>query len=518
MTDENGGGPMGTGSLQSALEKQISAIAAEDRRYGGALKARLRSIDLEAGDLERDLLEQGEAPDEARSAVARLRAEQASEVLLGLYAERERFNREAERLHGTARRVTDETVANYERMTLAFYRGQFEKIREDLHQNHRWSTGLEDMSKNLYRSGRETVVKLNALWTETTGNGKKEVAKLNDAARPLLEALFAEHLSPGVIERFFASLQESLDNSARQHWENALEETLHGLVASSARADGRLHSGFADLPTAELDEASKMALFGLSAALTSTAVLAAGWHTLAWSLSGLLLPLLPVLAIATVATAVTRKGKALEKLRGLVDTQEKRLAQTVQRADVYRLRHDVQQASQKTAKRLEREVFHRAVGAFEPSKLDALLRGLEDTLDQLSAESAPTSNEPMEKTPSLPWLDRARTALSGGDDLAAAMYGCLAFEQLLRDISRRLDIGFDFRVPHHNRAFLERLKERNAIPGDSLALLRSLKGRRDMYTHRMHQVAVLPEGRRRKMIGRFLEDLGKIARTGDRRP
>ena len=96
-----------------------------------------------------------------------------------------------------------------------------------------------------------------------------------------------------------------------------------------------------------------------------------------------------------------------------------------------------------------------------------------------------------------------------GDELAAAMFGALAFEQMLRDLNRKHDIGFDFRVPHHNRAFLDRLASTGKVDTETLGRLRSLKSRRDTFTHRMHHIASLPESRRSKVVKRYLGELAE---------
>ncbi len=330
-----------------------------------------------------------------------------------------------------------------------------------------------------------------------------------DWEKTLLEKVFEDHLNEAVVKSFTEKLGEELEAALKLQWFEAAHKAEREVAGTWEKMSLRGSSvGVAEFTT-EMDDASKVGIVGLTATATSTAVLAAGWHTLAWSVTGLFLPLLPVVIAATLGTAWLRKDKALEKLLKTVGEQENKFRQSVEQDIRYRMRLEVDRGNRETATRAKEKVFRKAIGNFTPSLLNQLMRGLEDHLDNLALKSGDenTSTASMGQDQ---WLARAKKTLETNDELAAGMYGALAFEQLLHGINRKREMAFNFRMPHHNRAFIDRLAEDNRVPKDQIHLLRSLKHRRDMFTHRMHHVIAMPDGQRGRMVSRFIRDLEKV--------
>ena len=203
------------------------------------------------------------------------------------------------------------------------------------------------------------------------------------------------------------------------------------------------------------------------------------------------------------------KGKALKALKDELKRRQENLVTAEQDFARYRFKLDLEKLNTEAAKRIKKLVFEEIVGTFEPGLLNDLIKALEDAMEELA-----TSSFVADEARGLPhgaWLERANASMDAGDELAAAMYGSLAFEQLLRDLNRSLGIGFDFRVPHHNSRFLDKLNNSGKASPSMVGKLWSLKSRRDMFTHRMHQVAAMSTGKRTKLVRRFLGDLAKVA-------
>lgn len=489
----------------AVVEDVLDTIGEQDKEYAGRIRGAVRSAMRDAAGVLEDHPE-GDTGGSAWAEAYQHLSGQLSELTFNLFGQRERFIRKTEALDAAAARHTDWMVETYEQMFVTFLGGQFDALRADLKSDHQWYSGLED-------AGRKVSGGAVKIWNKAAGALSKLDPDLNklragtepDWDRSLLERLYEKYLSGKSIERFTAQLGRELQTGLAQRWKQTTEEVISDIVVAfeEGQKGHRLETALsADL----LDDASRVALYGMAAATTATVVLAAGWHTLAWSLSGLFLPLLPVVAIATAATALVRKDRALTKLLEKVGEQERTLAESVRQGAQYKMRLEIQRANQQRADQTRQEIFHRVIGRFEHRKLDRLLRAFEDLLDELSAASR-SADPTGEAIAGVDWFARGKASLDSGDELAAAMYGSLAFEQTLRDINRRLSLGFDFRVPHHNRAFIDRLAGSGKGAATLVGALRSLKSRRDMFTHRMHQLAAMSEGRRTKTVRRYFADL-----------
>ena len=475
-------------------------------RVGGRLGA-VREQALRAAEAAGEL---GDDPELALGEALRYAAEGAGEILLAEYGRRERYLREVEALDTEAARLTDWFVEQYRTASLEFLHERCARIRQDLEQDHRWHTGLKDTGRKIYSETRGMLSKGARLLKEHVPELDINISdEKRDWESSLLERATSKHLSEADFETFDSDLRQRLGEELGTRWRSAASRAIkHMEDAFGGAPPGGLELR-ADGPEFVLDEASKVAIAGAGAAVAATLVLAAGWHTLAWSAGGLFLPLLPVVAILTLGTAWFRKDEALEDLIDAVKKRESMLESALEDGAKYRIRVEVGKANQEAAEAIKRELFSRAVGKFDAALLDDLLRCLEEYIDDLidRAKKSPSSDAYVK---GMRWLDRARAALESGDDLTAAMYGGLAFEQLLRDINREHRVGFDFRVPHHNAAFLARLAESDVLPREKLDRLHGLKSRRDLFTHRMHQVAALPEKQRRKTIEVFIDDIREL--------
>jgi hypothetical protein len=484
----------------------IEAIAARDSRFGGFLRSRVRSIERDARAAAE--VELGSEP--AAALLPGVGSQGASELLLELYGIRERFFRRTEVFGFRAEELTAWLTEQYENMTLAFLGRQFDLIRDDLRGGYNWYSGIEDAGRQLGSSAKQVWERAkewaNREFPDAKFETSVERAGWEDTT---LERLFRRHLRQEVRDRFGKTLQAELDGALQRRWAEVARSACDAVgvpwSVAGVTGGGEAPGG---LP---MDDASKVALGGVAAAATATVVLAAGWHTLAWSFGGVFLPMLPVLAAASIGTAVLTKQRALERLLEKIDEQQRDVEQSIRESVRYRLRSEIGKANRETATRFRTAIFSSTVGTFEPTQLDRVVRCLEDWVEELATRIRGSAGAQTADC-NYDWLGRARVAEQGGDEFAAAMYGGLAFEQLLRDVNRRAGLGFDFRVAHHNYLFLEKLTGSGRLPDETVAILRSLKSRRDTYTHRMFAVAALSEASRKKNVVRYLADLERARR------
>jgi len=475
----------------SQMKVVLKKIGAQDPRWAGNAVAEIDAAQ-----------ESIRASDDGTGAlIAETGTEELSRIALGKYALRERYARNVEQLDRHAAEFTDWMVKTYRDMVLAYSSDRFNAIRADIESGYEWDTGLRD-------AGRQVA----DLWNRyerwlTRPEGKPDHRPPPAHRVTFLEEIVARHFTEDLFRRFCEKTEADLSVALTEKWkavffrlESDLDLSMRQLVL---RED---IPGFSRMETG-WNAGSATAVIGLGAAMTSTVVLAAGWHTLSWAIGGLFLPLLPVVMLASVGVAVWRKDVEKQKLIDSVTSQQKRFEQSISDTIEYRTRAAFAAANQETVRKARRLSFEKVVGRFDAALLDEYIRALEDTLDELvHANRTGPDREQIDRG----WLARAEKALADGDDLAAAMYGSLSFEQLLHDLNRKYAMNFNFRVPHHNRAFIDVLARNERATPQIVSALRGLKTKRDLFTHRMHQVAAINEGRRTRMIRKFLEELREM--------
>jgi len=480
------------GELGSVLED----IRQQDSQFAGTIKAGMDSAAADGRRAAEALLDAGASPQQALDEGYRVAGEQLGELLLNLYGHRERLNRETDLLDSLVDELTEWYVDRFHREMKQFLAEQFLQMRREYEKRYEWHTGLKDGMKMLR-------AKIYALGGNTAASPSTET-------RPLLEQLVDEYLSKEKITSFVKQLDTSLQKHVTERWSQTTANVLRdALVAARGSASAWSHPLNLALES-ELDIASKSALAGLAAAGASTVMLAAGWHTLAWAISGIFAPMLLAGIALTLFAAMLGRDRTVSKVQKKLLEQEEKSTREMKENMLPRMRIEVESANRKTAANLKEFVFHKVVGKFQPRLLDRLIQHLEKHLENIG--SAVGGGESLTATNSCgQWLSRARESLARDDEISAALFGCLAFEQRLRELNRSLELGFDFRRPHHNRAFIDTLANTKKVKPDTISKLRSLKSRRDMFTHRMHLVVTSSVGKRRKQVARFLKDLEQSA-------
>ena len=492
------------------MREILEQIKRSDAGYFERFHSRIISRIEEANKATSSAIEMGIDAGEASDIGLRVLLEEVGDIALEQYAVRERYARKVEAFDVDAVRFTDQAIGDYERTMLDFLGKQFQAVRADLEADHSWYSGFQDTGRTIGSKSKELKN-----WVErkldSTTNVPGQDPKKNDWEKVSLERITENHLADTVIEEFTAKLGREIETDLQNKWSNTVKGVESDLQQSWLKLDDRSDLQGPHKFSPEMDAGSKAAIIGLGAASVGVVVLAAGWHTLAWSLGGLFLPALPVVIAASIGFAFLGKEAALKKSIEVVNDQEKAITESVKQSVRYRMHADLARFNKDYAETLKRKFFGKYIGNFEPVLLDKLIRAFEDYLDELGNVADVTVVKGHENA-DVHWLGRARDTLENGDELAAAMYGSLAFEQILRDINRKASLGFNFRVPHHNRAFIDRLAHSGKVTSETISNLRSLKHRRDTFIHRMHHVAAMPGGKRSRMVGRFIGDLEKAGK------
>ncbi|MFO8079046.1 MAG: hypothetical protein R6V07_01965 [Armatimonadota bacterium] len=493
-------------ALPSRLGDLVRSISRQDPGFGGRLRKRLDRVmqahdaegpDASLGDLERDVITQTQNAE-------------LFETVFEFYSLREQYLRHADAIDSKVKDLSRWASEHAEQMLLSFVRAQMDKARADIRTGSKWYTGAQQIASDTW-----SVVK----WADKTLDDKLD-GKKPTRERPKYKSFFeknvSKHFNEEMVRSFTEKLGAELDEQLGERWaENARSVEREASRAFSKMAARNVFAA-SSLRDVGLDDGTKTALIGLGAAATSTAVLAAGWHTLAWSLGGMFLPLMPVVAVATVAVAMFRQGAEVKKMMKALDAYQQSLEQALRDNVRYRIRTELDAVNRARANDIKRAVFERYIGTFERSLFEQLIRTLEDWGSELLAAGESVEDSTRDPATGERWTSLAREALDRGDDLPAAMYCALAFEQLLRDLNRKLRVHFNFRVPHHNRAFIDTLEDRQLLSPDQISRLHSLKRSRDTFTHRMHLLASMSEARRGKAIRNFIDQLEELGSQHER--
>ncbi|NOZ85865.1 MAG: hypothetical protein GXP49_06315 [Deltaproteobacteria bacterium] len=473
----------------------------------GHIVGSVHDIDLDA-DLDADLDIDGEAA-----------AERIGEALLLCYSLREQYMRKVDNLDKFAGNLSSETAKIYKEMVTRFIADAFKKIVIDLENDHKWYTGFKDsyyIISSTFSNGLAHIIEKTA---QKTGSDRlkglaTDLHGSNKGGNTLLEQIFKRHFSEEIIRGFKETLSKDLERDLAQRWQDKVQsinkELQIGHVTKGQWAAGSTYEEPLKFISYMDDPGMKWIIRGIGTSAVSTLMLAAGWHTMQWALTNLFLPLLPVVAGASALAAKKNEESTLNTIKEELNKQKDIFITIENEYADYKLRFELENLNAMEAQQVKTNIFRIIVGSFDMALLNELIQNLEEVTEEIWAVSRSTGDRsgPSHSV----WLDRARSMLEADDELAAAMYGSLVFEQLLRDMNRTMSLGFDFKTSHHNSRFLYVLETRNLLDESGVSDLRSLKARRDMFTHRMHQVAVMSAGKRKRMVQRFLRDLEKAGR------
>jgi len=195
-----------------------------------------------------------------------------------------------------------------------------------------FSTKLEIMSKEVetdasWYSGLRDTAKKAAIPLNLAKKGIAKAAnKLADAqwdedeeildARDLVAKLLDQHLGPSIIEADISRIMEEASKRFSDAWKKEIQAQTPDMDEIKAFAahgvDSDLDVGF------ELGTAEQALLVGLGGAVVGTLGLAAGWHTITYSLLHVFPPAAIFAVVATVAVAFLTKGQAAEKRKKVI--------------------------------------------------------------------------------------------------------------------------------------------------------------------------------------------------------
>ncbi len=376
-------------------------------------------------------------------------------------------------------------INDFEKENLRFLSRQFDLIRNEVDSNYKAYTGTMDSFKHL---------------------AKKVIN--SDKLDSLLEKSFAKYLNEDIISSFTNNTLTNLSNTMDKGWVKIFNQALNGIQNRAILLNQTSEMKNLNTPEHKYDIASILGGTGIVTVGISTAVLAAGWHTLAWTLGGLTVWALPIVMVLTGAIAVFRKEKEKMKLIDSINEHEKFLTDTIRDNIRYRIRQELQDIVENKSAEIKSILFKKNFGNFEYEYLKKLIYSLEAYIEEIYSFD-PDGNNKFD-SPASNWLSKARHYLNENNDISAAIYASFSFEDLLREINRKKNIGFNFRQEGHNYMFIERLMESQLIDTKTYGMLQSLRDRRNSFIHRIHIHAARDSKRRIQDVERFINDINSI--------
>lgn len=301
--------------------------------------------------------------------------------------------------------------------------------------------------------------------------------------QPLVQSIIDRHVGKAQFDQAndIAFAKMTLVVSAR--WEECAGQ-IHRRLVETGRPHGLVPVSKNGAP-ARLRQAELVGLLGLGSSAVGTLVLAAGWHTLAWSVGGLFLPSLPVVALVYVVWAFIRKGAERQKLESEIEGHLDSMQELVQDRIETSIAHKLQEENREA---VSRSAAHLALAIAQVDKIEDLhwlvdhthrLRGqLEGFLQHPAFRDLQIGLAPMSL------VRRARQA-GDRDPLCAALFASSALEVGVHQLARRHGV---MSGSLHN--MIEALGRGGYIARDKLRLIDDMRRRRNEYIHGVHTLAL----------------------------
>jgi len=314
-----------------------------------------------------------------------------------------------------------------------------------------------------------------------------------------------KHIEDEDMRQYVENFLKQLDRERIEGWikkEKSLAESLKNQTGAASYLI--ISAGSPDIQE-DLSTASKVGGASVAAVAGSTAILAAGWHTLTWAMSGLFIWAMPVALVVTGIISAINKDSEHNKLMKSIEDTEADYLEKINEYFLYRILPEIASDNNKLCHEIKKEVFAKKIGRFEVELLDQLIYKLEDYINLLRIKIAEVSGECQSNLSS--WLIKADNLLKEGDNVTAAIVSSHAFEDLLHQLNIKFGTKFNFRQQGHNQVFIDNLATNNLINEEHRRLLHSLRERRNNFTHRIHLFSMWNKNRQTKEVKRFIDDL-----------
>ena len=393
-----------------------------------------------------------------------------------------------------------------------------DQILEDIRKQHTASTNVKDAGTQLKKAGKKAKGWFKKKWEKATD---QEVLELGESPpepdETFLGKIISQRMGGEAINEDIVSVLEAETKTTQADWEDLLQtlsENLQHRIADSQWSFERL-----DMKTTQVvGDDMALGAVALGSAVGSTLVLAAGWHTLAWSAGSLLLPALPLVALATVATAWFTKDRtrekyetaaidAIESIRGEISLR----VEMEIRPEIRRVNWELQESAGQTMQRA-------LLGDGQADRIDAVLSAMhvlirrhrEEARRLLGLDDKPGGEQGLVV---LTEPEReAKRRHEAGDDFAAVVFAALGFEKFIKELQGQHAHDFVFAGERFFQRFIETLQQRQVVDATTARTMTYLRRKRNEAIHHMDRLAMMTDDARARYVGEFLEQLQSVRR------
>ena len=192
-----------------------------------------------------------------------------------------------------------------------YFQAKLEIMQKQIEEDSDWYTGLKDTAK---KAGEIINIGKKGVRLATRKLAKVDLVDSSEVfdTRDLVKKLLDQYLNPENVQSDITKLMELASKQYQDAWMKEIQAQTPNMdemkaIAGKGADQSGLEIGF------ELGTAEQALLIGMGGALVGTFGLAAGWHTITYSLLNVFPPAAIFAVIATVTVAVLTKDQAAQK-------------------------------------------------------------------------------------------------------------------------------------------------------------------------------------------------------------
>ncbi len=310
--------------------------------------------------------------------------------------------------------------------------------------------------------------------------------------------MMEEYFGEESVKRIHEDTMESIIPLIQEECEKSLREELHrGVLA----VDGGNTYG-AGFNVDDVGAALKVSVVSIVFSVSSTVVLAAGWHTVSWSVLNLLLPsILWMVLPITFFTMIFFNDRDVEKRKSTIDDARQRIHTyvkeqlTLQLSDT--LRENLKEERDRTSFDQLQKIFHVENGSIGANFIDQC-RGELDWLIHGMGEKVSTAHNDL-----VDWVQLSSNSLAivkENNDLEyAVLYLSAVFESLMGACNSAFNMGVKS-LKEGSAGILVKMRDMEIITEEEYSSLTAARRVRNRCAHRFHRFKTLPEKQQREQV------------------
>ncbi len=288
-----------------------------------------------------------------------------------------------------------------------------------------------------------------------------------------------------------------------------VEKKIEKHISDQAEVYGAVFRNFkipgASFLSEEFSTSFKISSASAVMGLTSTVVLAAGWHTFAWSIMNLFIPMLfAIILPAAILSALGLQNYDIRKKQEGLEKARRQVNEYIVRQVMPILVESSREKLKALAREKEGEIFSsRFPGAtgLGPRDMNIAVMELSAFIREVSGSAGGEIDESVMKT----MAGRIGSMAAPGNISAEALYAAAYLESLLEYINVKAGLGVNTLRDGGIAAVVSKMKDRGMLGDEQYALVTRARRARNRLAHRFHEFETMEERFRTDMAGTIKE-------------